>query len=148
MSFAEIVLRIGASIGGWLIFIGHALTLATLPHADCDPTTDSLWRGTILFGLLALLGLAFVGRGLPWRSSIRWFAIPAVVLAILAAWPILGVFSATVLDGASLCRLAGGERTGGRGIARRCVDGRARLAGLPAGRAHRRRGPGRAFLAS
>ena len=53
MSFAEIILRVGASIGGWLTFIGHALTLSVLRQAACDPASDELWRGTLLFGVLA-----------------------------------------------------------------------------------------------
>ncbi len=103
MSFAEIILRIGASIGGWLIFIGYALTLAVIRQADCDPTSDELWRGTLFFGLLSGLSLLFVGRGLPWRNSIRWLTIPAGALAIYAAIGVFPAIGATSVEGASLC---------------------------------------------
>ena len=106
MSFAEIILRIGASIGGWLTFIGYALTLAVLPMVDCDPRSDELWRGLLLFGLLSGLALLFVGRGLPWRHSIRWFSIPAIGLAIYAGIGIFPALDATSLNGASLCGIA------------------------------------------
>lgn len=106
MSFAEIVLRIGASIGGWLIFLGLGLTLAVLPEADCDPGSDELWRGTLFFALLGALGLCFVGRGLAWRSAIRWFALPAAALALYAGFGILPALSATTLGGESLCAIA------------------------------------------
>ena len=105
MSFAEIILRIGASIGGWLIFIGYALTLAVIRQADCDPTSDELWRGTLFFGLLSGLSLLFVGRGLPWRNTIRWFSIPAIGLAVYAGLGIFPALGATSIDGASLCGL-------------------------------------------
>jgi len=61
MRFAEIVLRVGASLGAWMIFIGYALTLAVLPRADCDPTADTLWRGTLMLGVTSALALAFAG---------------------------------------------------------------------------------------
>lgn len=106
MSFAEIILRIGASIGGWLIFLGLCLTLAVIPEADCDPKSDELWRGTLLFALLAGVGLVFVGRGLQWSAALRWFAMPAGALALYAGYGILPAISATSLDGTSLCAIA------------------------------------------
>jgi hypothetical protein len=106
MSFAEIILRIGGSIGGWLIFLGLCLTLAVIPEADCDPNSDELWRGTLFFALLAGVGLFFVGRGLAWSAALRWFAMPAGVLALYAGYGILPAFGATSLGGASLCAIA------------------------------------------
>jgi ribose/xylose/arabinose/galactoside ABC-type transport system permease subunit len=107
MSFAEIILRIGTAIGGWLIFIGYALVLAVLDQADCDPRSDELWRGTLLFAALGALALVFVGRGLEWSQSIRWFGIPAILLAALAASHIVPAFLDTTLNGQSLCSMAG-----------------------------------------
>jgi hypothetical protein len=106
MSFAEIILRISASIGGWLIFIGLCLTLAVVPQADCDPASDELWRGTLFFAVLAGLGLIFVRRGFEWRQSIRWFALPAGGLALYAAAGILPALMNTSLAGESLCAIA------------------------------------------
>lgn len=106
MSFAEIILRAGASVGGWLIFIGLALTLAVVPEADCDPASDELWRGTFLFGLLGLAGLLCVGQGFQWRASLRWFAMPAAGLALYAAYFIFPALTTTSLHGESLCFIA------------------------------------------
>ncbi len=111
MSFAEIILRIGASIGGWLIFIGYALTLAVLREADCDPASDQIWRGTLFFGLLSGLGLLFVGRGLAWRDSIRWFSIPACALALYSGFGLLPGIDATTVGGGSLCVIANSPLT-------------------------------------
>ena len=106
MTFADIISRIGAAIGGWLIFTGHCLTLAVLPQADCDPGSEELWRGTLLFAFVSAIGLAFVGRGLRWASSLRWLTVPAIGLAALAAWAIAPAVVSTSFGGESLCAIA------------------------------------------
>ena len=106
MSFAEIILRAGVSVGGWLIFIGLALTLAVVPEWDCDPISDEIWRGTFLFGLLGFAGLLCVGQGFQWRDSLRWFAVPAAGLALYAGYFILPALTTTSLNGESLCFIA------------------------------------------
>lgn len=106
MSFAEIILRVGVSVGGWLIYISLALVLAVVPRATCDPTTDEFWRGTFFFGLLALAGLFCIGQGFQWRESLRWFAVPAVGLSLYAGYVIFPGLTATSLNGESLCFIA------------------------------------------
>ena len=106
MSFAEIILRIGASIGGWLIFIGLCLTLSVIPEADCDPHSDELWRGTLFFAFLSALGLLFVSRGLQWSHAIRWFALPSAGLALYAAIGIVPALAGTSIAGGPLCAIA------------------------------------------
>jgi hypothetical protein len=106
MSFAEIILRIGASIGGWLIFLGLCLTLSVLPQADCDPRSDELWRGTLLFAFVGGLGLLFVARGLEWSRSLRWFALPAAAFALYAAVGISPALVDTTVGGEPLCAIA------------------------------------------
>jgi len=106
MSFAEIILRIGAAIGGWLIFLGLCLTLSVLPQADCDPRSEELWRGTLLFAFVSGLGLLFVARGLEWSRSIRWFALPAAGFALYAANGIAPALIGTSIAGEPLCSIA------------------------------------------
>ncbi len=106
MSFAEIILRVGASVGGWLIYLGLCLTLAVIPLADCDPTSDELWRGTLFFALLTGIGLFFVGRGMAWSKPLLALALPATALALYAGAGILPAVSATSIDGESLCVIA------------------------------------------
>lgn len=106
MTFAEIILRLGSSIGGWLIFAGYGLTLAVLPQADCDPNSSELWRGTLLFAVVSAIGLVFVGRGLQWAGTLRWLTIPAMGLALLAAYGIVPAVTATLFGGQSLCVIA------------------------------------------
>jgi hypothetical protein len=105
MSAAEIILRIGSGIGGWLVFIAHGLVLAVLPRADCDPQSDELWLGTLVLGALSLGGLVLVNLGLRWRHSLRWLAAPALALAVLAATGVAPAVAATTLAGRPLCEM-------------------------------------------
>ena len=122
MSFAEIILRVGVSVGGWLIFIGLALTLAVIPEADCHPNSNELWRGTFLFGLLGFAGLLCVGQGFQWRESLRWFAVPAVGLALYAGYFILPALTETSLNGESLCFIANSKVPSLEGYAATTVE--------------------------
>ena len=104
MSLAEIMFRIAAALGGWLIFLGHALTLLAITRVECDPMSVGHAQGTAVFAVLSALGLALVGVGLPWREGLRWLAYPALGLAAIAAWEIAPVLVETTIDGANLCR--------------------------------------------
>ncbi len=111
MSFAEIVLRLGVAVGGWLIFIAHALTILALRHAACDPASASAIPGTAFLAILSALALAGVGLGLPWRTGIRWLALLGLVLASFAAWRVAPAVAATTIGGDGLCRA--GEKANG-----------------------------------
>lgn len=103
MRFAEVVLRVGASLGAWMIFIAHALTLAVLPQADCDPTSATLWRGTLMLGASSALALGFAGSGLPWRESLRWVAALGIGFALWALVAIAPALHGTTISGDALC---------------------------------------------
>ena len=111
MSAAEIILRIGAGIGGWLVFVAHALVIAVLPRADCDPRSDELWLGTLVLALLSGAAVALLGLGLRWRQSLRWFAAPAVALAVYAAIGVVPSVAQTSLDGGPLCAMTAAGST-------------------------------------
>lgn len=103
MSFAEIVLRLAISVGGWLIFIAHALTIVALLHATCASGAANAIPGTAFFALLSGLAIAGVGLGLPWRAGIRWLALLALALAAFAAWRVAPAVAATTIAGDGLC---------------------------------------------
>jgi hypothetical protein len=100
---AEIILRICGSIGGWLLFVTHALVIAVLPQADRG--SEGLWIGTTVLALLNGLGILLLGLGLPWRESLRWFSVAALPLAALGIWGLIPFFAATTLGGEPLCPL-------------------------------------------
>lgn len=111
MSFAEIMLRVGVSLGGWLIFISHMLILVAIRYADCDPGSDSMWRGTLLFGVISGVAVAGVGVGLRWKDSIRWLAGIGFLLALLGMRVVVAGVRVATLGGESLCGI--GHSTGG-----------------------------------
>lgn len=101
MSFAEILLRLAIAVGGWLIFIAHALTIVALRHATC---AASAIPGTAFFALLSAIAISGVGLGLPWRAGIRWLALLALALGAFAAWRVAPAVAATTIAGDGLCR--------------------------------------------
>jgi hypothetical protein len=107
MSFAEIILRIGVAVGGWLIFIGNMLVIGVLRYADCEPGNDEMWRGTLFFGLLSGAAVAASGLGLRWRKDLRVVAVLAVLLFLYALPVIAAGLHETTLGGKTLCSVAG-----------------------------------------
>jgi hypothetical protein len=109
MTLAEIVLRIGGGLGGWLLFIAHALVIAVVPRADCDPASDEMWIGTLALAAVTVgaVPLLELGMGLPSRESTRWLAVLALPLAGLAAVGVAPALVGTTLDGGPLCAIAG-----------------------------------------
>lgn len=106
MTFADIVFRVGVSIGGWLVFVGHGLTISVLPRADCDPASDAIWRGTLVLAAVSALALLFVGRGLPWRGTLRWVAAPAACVTLLAGRSVLHGLATSTIGSEPLCAMA------------------------------------------
>lgn len=107
MSFAEIILRIGLAIGGWLIFIGNMLLVGVMRYADCEPGNESIWRGTLFLGVLGGGAVWASSYGMPWRSELKFVAIIGALFALYAA-PVIGHgLIATTLGGESLCIVAG-----------------------------------------
>lgn len=95
-------------MGGWLIFLAHGLVLASIPEVDCEPNNDEMWLGTLWLAFLDGLGVVLLGRGLAWRESLRWFALPAVPLALYDCWKIVPATASTTIGGVSLCLVVEG----------------------------------------
>jgi hypothetical protein len=95
---AEIILRLGCALVGWLLLFAHGILLGVVPVADCTP---ELWRATLLFALLGGLAAAILPVGLPWRATLRWLALPA--LPLLGAGALLAVRLWDGVSGAALC---------------------------------------------
>lgn len=107
MSFAEIILRIGVALGGWLIFIGNMLLVGVVRYADCEPGNDEMWRGTLFFGVLSGAAVAASTLGIAWRKELKFLAGVGALL-ILYALPVIGSgLLSTTIGGESLCHIAG-----------------------------------------
>lgn len=94
-------------MGGWLIFIAHALIIAVVPRATCDPGSDELWVGTLVLACLSGGAVWLIGLGMRFGNSLRWFAAAAIPLALYAAAGIAPALLDTTLRGAALCGIAG-----------------------------------------
>lgn len=107
MSFAEIILRVGVAVGGWLIFIGNMLVVGVLRFADCTPGSEELWRGTLFLGLLGGAAVCASALGMKWQRELKVLAVIGGLLTLYASPVILAGFSNTTLGGESLCSVAG-----------------------------------------
>ena len=108
---AEVLLRLGCTLVGWMVVYTHLIWLATLRVIGCSPDGDEMWRLLLGFAPFAV-GFAFLLtalRGLPDVSRIlRWLAIPLTVLLPVAAIPVVVALAATTLGNESIC---GGAQT-------------------------------------
>lgn len=100
MSLAEVFLRVGSAMVGWLLVYAHALLLAVVPRSDCSA---ELWRVSALFALLALVASLLLRAGLPWRGMLRWLALPAALLWAIGGPTVVALFGPVTLDGVGLC---------------------------------------------
>lgn len=103
MSAGEIVFRICASLGVWMLLISHALVVATLPSSACPTADPQTWVGTGILAGVCGVGLLLLGVGLRWRQTLRWVAAAALLLVALALRGVLPMLLATTLGGAPLC---------------------------------------------
>jgi hypothetical protein len=92
MRFAEIFLRLGTSLVGWMILIAYFLWLAVAGRVGCDADGDQLYR-LLLFAAPLASALAFLTsatRPMPEIHDIlRWLGLlPAVLLpfALFTIW--------------------------------------------------------------
>lgn len=105
MRFAEVVLRAGAGIVGFMVGFAQCLLLMLVPGISCEiPGNDPFFASFVLGIPLAVL-LAVMGWGRTMRSSLRWVALPfgaLVPLAALAIFPYLGADGASAIHACSI----------------------------------------------
>ena len=117
MSFAEILLRLGCLLVGWILLGVHGLVLSVIPSLECASSGDG-WLAALVLGVPAAgVPLLFrYGSGLrDMAATVRWLALPYAGLLVLAARPVFDAFSGTTLAGGPLCAAAPGEMLLGAG---------------------------------
>ena len=106
MRFAEVFLRLGSSLVGWMMIYAYLVWMAALHAMSCGPEGDEMHR--VLLGLAPLT----VAMGLLLRMT-RPFAdihrllsrlgIPLVLLLPFAVRNIWNVFARTNIEGLAIC---------------------------------------------
>ena len=95
MNAAELFLRLGCTMVGWLMVFTHLLWLGTLRVVTCNSDGDAMWRMLLALAPLAVLfsfTLSLTRKLSSVHSMLRWGIVPTVllsVLALLAVWPAL-----------------------------------------------------------
>lgn len=100
---AELFLRLGCALVGWLLAYAYGILLAIVPAADCSP---ALWRTTLLFAGLGAVAIGLLPLGLHWRASLRWLSLPALPLFAYGVWVAFMLWDA--VGGAALCDVHAG----------------------------------------
>jgi len=106
MRFAEVFLRLGSALVGWMLLYAYFLWLATLYVLDCGPDGDEMHR--LLLGLVPFVwGFAFtlqVTRPFAEiHSMLRWLGAPLFLLLPFALRSVWNVFQTVNLDAVAIC---------------------------------------------
>lgn len=106
MRFAEVFLRLGLSLVGWMVIYAHVVWLAVLFRLSCGPDGDEMHK--LLLGMAPItIGFAFALRGtrpLPEiHSMLRWLGVPVLLLVPFVARSTWQVFEAANLNTSSVC---------------------------------------------
>ena len=106
MRFAEVILRLGCNLVGWMIIYSQCIWLAVIPQIVCGPEGDELYRLSLGFspvaiGAALLLGLA---HKLPTVVGyLKWLALPLIILVPLSVSPILSALETTTFGSMGFC---------------------------------------------
>ncbi len=108
MSLAEILLRIGCTLVGWMLAYGYCLMLAVVAELDCVALGARFGRDALVFAGLsaAFVPLIPMGRRVAGLELIfKGFTLPLLALLPLAAIELLPFFEAATLGEAHLCEV-------------------------------------------
>lgn len=106
MRFAEVFLRLGASLVGWMMVFTYLVWMAALHAMGCGPDGDQMHRVLLGVGPLALVMALALRSTRPFPDIHRMLghlAWPAALLGLLALKNIWVVFERTNLGGLAIC---------------------------------------------
>lgn len=109
MGLAEVFLRLGCALVGWMMLYAHILWLAALYAIGCGPDGDEIHR--LLLGLAPFtVGFAYLLRlTRPFteiHSMLRWLTVPLLLLLPFAARSLWQVFRSVNMDATAICASA------------------------------------------
>ena len=106
MRFAEVFLRLGASLVGWMMVFTYLVWMAALHAMGCGPDGDAMHRVLLGVGPLALAMSLALRSTRPFPDIHRMLGRlvwPAALLGLLGLKNIWVVFERTQLDGLAIC---------------------------------------------
>ena len=106
MRFAEVFLRLGSSLVGWMLVYTYMVWLAALNVMGCGPDGDAMHQ--LLLGLapfaVVMTLLLRVTRPFPdIQRMLSWLGLPIVLLLPFVLRNIWAVFERTNLGGFAIC---------------------------------------------
>lgn len=106
MRFAEVFLRLGAALVGWMVIYAHFLWLAVLFRLGCGPDGDEM-HGLLLGLAPVTIGLAFALQATrPFNEihrMLRWLAVPLVLLLPFIGQSVWQAVEATIVNESAFC---------------------------------------------
>jgi len=106
LAFANVFLRLGCTLVGFMVVFGHLLWLWILPQIDCAVDGHAFWYALFWMSIPTLIFAALLLASRPLTSvvgGLKWLCIPVIgllPLALLGVWPTL---QATTFGGAAIC---------------------------------------------
>lgn len=106
MRFAEVLLKLGVSLVGWIVVYAHILWLAVAGKVACGPDGDEVFR--VLLGLspltLVCIWLLRASRSLgDVHRTLLWASLPLLLLSPFALKAFAMVAASVNLHGRSIC---------------------------------------------
>ena len=106
MRFAEVFLRLGSSLVGWMLVYTYMVWLAALNVMGCGPDGDGMHRllfGIAPFAVLMTLLLRLTGPFPDIQRMLSWLGLPILLLLPFVLRNIWAVFERTNLGGLAIC---------------------------------------------
>jgi hypothetical protein len=106
MGFAEVFLRLGCALVGWMLVYTYTVWMAALHVMGCGPDGDEMHG--LLLGLLpvAVIMALLLRVTQPFpdiQRLLSWLGVPLALLLPFALWNTWNVFERATLDGLAIC---------------------------------------------
>ena len=106
MRFAEIFLRLGCSLVGWMLVYTYAVWLAALHAMGCGPDGDEMHKlllGLLPFAMIMALLLRMTHPFPDIQRMLSWLGAPLALLLPFALRNVWAVFERANLNGMAIC---------------------------------------------
>ncbi|MDH4109351.1 MAG: hypothetical protein OEW35_13625 [Gammaproteobacteria bacterium] len=106
MRFAEVFLRLGCSLVGWMVLYAHTVWLAALHRIGCGPDGGEMHALLLGMAPLTVAMASMLRLTRPFveiQSMLRWLAIPLALLLPFALYNIWSVGAGIHRTGLGIC---------------------------------------------